>query len=48
MTSDSPGLTTSSCGGEELANFLGRVGPEFRAYTYNLVIKYFFTCFLIA
>ena len=36
----------SSCGGEELANFLGRVGPEFRGYTYNLVIKYLVICHL--
>ena len=31
---------TSSCGGEEMANFLGRISPEFRGYTYSFVNKY--------
>ena len=34
-----PFLPSSCCGGEELASFLSRLGPEFRAYTYNLVTK---------
>jgi len=29
----------SSCGGEEMANFLSRISPEFRGYTYSFVTK---------
>jgi len=29
----------SSCGGEEMANFLNKISPEFRGYTYSLVTK---------